>query len=226
MYALLTFLTMSWLILVYGLVFGVGLGLSYHIIFIVFLLSLIGSNINIPLFYVKSYKPIIRAQVIRAFLIDFIVPTVDWIEQKTLIAANLGGCVLPIILSSYLVIRMIDSLGIGVLLPLFVGIIVNSFLIHAVSRPIEGLGIVTPALLPPIFTVIITSFLLPFGFGRNIFAVAYVIGTFGSLIGADLMNLNKIPELGAPVASIGGAGIFDGIFLNGIFAVILAMIYL
>jgi uncharacterized membrane protein len=42
------------------------------------------------------------------------------------------------------------------------------------------------------------------------------------LIGADLFNLRKIGNLGAPVASIGGAGTFDGIFLNGILAVLLA----
>jgi uncharacterized membrane protein len=42
------------------------------------------------------------------------------------------------------------------------------------------------------------------------------------LIGADLMNLNKLEELGAPVASIGGAGTFDGVFLTGIVAVLLA----
>jgi uncharacterized membrane protein len=44
----------------------------------------------------------------------------------------------------------------------------------------------------------------------------------GTLIGADLMNLGRLSELGAPVASIGGAGTFDGIFLTGIVAVLLA----
>jgi len=38
------------------------------------------------------------------------------------------------------------------------------------------------------------------------------------------MNLKKIPGLGAPVASIGGAGTFDGVFLSGILAVILTSI--
>ncbi len=46
--------------------------------------------------------------------------------------------------------------------------------------------------------------------------------TLGSLIGADLLNLKKIPELGTPIASIGGAGTFDGIFLTGIISVLLA----
>ena len=44
----------------------------------------------------------------------------------------------------------------------------------------------------------------------------------GTLIGADLTNLHRISGLGAQVASIGGAGTFDGIFLSGILAVILA----
>jgi uncharacterized membrane protein len=36
------------------------------------------------------------------------------------------------------------------------------------------------------------------------------------------MNLRKLRGLGAPVASIGGAGTFDGIFLAGIIALLLA----
>jgi uncharacterized membrane protein len=42
------------------------------------------------------------------------------------------------------------------------------------------------------------------------------------LIGADLLNLDKLHGLGAPMASLGGAGIFDGIFLMGLLAVLLA----
>ena len=53
-------------------------------------------------------------------------------------------------------------------------------------------------------------------------AVAYVSGSLGTLIGADLLNLGKIQGLGAPIASIGGAGTFDGIFQTGIVAVLLA----
>jgi uncharacterized membrane protein len=44
----------------------------------------------------------------------------------------------------------------------------------------------------------------------------------GTLIGADLSNLGRISEGGTSVASIGGAGKFDGIFLTGIVAVLIA----
>jgi len=52
--------------------------------------------------------------------------------------------------------------------------------------------------------------------------LAYIAGSLGTLVGADLLNLGKIRGLGAPVASIGGAGKFDGIFLAGIVGVVLA----
>jgi uncharacterized membrane protein len=56
----------------------------------------------------------------------------------------------------------------------------------------------------------------------NAAALAYVSGSLGALIGADLLNLGNLQGLGAPVASIGGAGTFDGIFLTGILAVLIA----
>jgi len=71
---------------------------------------------------------------------------------------------------------------------------------------------------PPIIAAICGWFLG----GSHADAVAYVSGVIGTLVGADLMNLRKIGGLGAPVASIGGAGTFDGIFLTGIVAVLLA----
>jgi uncharacterized membrane protein len=52
--------------------------------------------------------------------------------------------------------------------------------------------------------------------------VAYVSGVLGTLIGADLGHLKDISKSGPKIASIGGAGTFDGIFLSGIIAAILA----
>ena len=52
-------------------------------------------------------------------------------------------------------------------------------------------------------------------------ALPFVLGLF-LLIGADLFNLGQIQGLGALVASIGGAGTVDGIFITGILAVLLA----
>jgi hypothetical protein len=40
------------------------------------------------------------------------------------------------------------------------------------------------------------------------------VGSLGTLIGADLLNLGVVRGVGTPVTSIGGAGTFDGIFLT------------
>ena len=75
-----------------------------------------------------------------------------------------------------------------------------------------------PALLPGLFAVVTAGVLHP----AAIAGLAYVAGTLGTLAGADLANLRKVRHLGAPVASIGGAGTFDDVFLAGILAVLLA----
>ncbi len=89
---------------------------------------------------------------------------------------------------------------------------------HVVAKPVKGVGIVTPAFVSPIVAAVVALILSP----SSAVIIAYVSGVMGTLIGADLLNLHRISELGAPIASIGGAGTFDGIFLSGIIAVILA----
>ena len=84
-----------------------------------------------------------------------------------------------------------------------------------------GVGIAVPVFLPALITAIVAWILSR----ENAAPLAYVAGSMGTLIGADLTNLDKVRGLGAPVASIGGAGTFDGIFLTGILAVLLAGLY-
>jgi len=58
----------------------------------------------------------------------------------------------------------------------------------------------------------------------NPFIIAYVAGTIGTLLGADILNLDKVSRLGAPLVSIGGAGTFDGVYLTGLIAIFLVLI--
>ena len=53
-------------------------------------------------------------------------------------------------------------------------------------------------------------------------ALAYVAGVLGTLVGADILNLRRVRALGAPVVSICGAGTFDGIYLTGVIAILIA----
>ncbi len=59
---------------------------------------------------------------------------------------------------------------------------------------------------------------------KKCLGLGYISGSIGTLIGADLLNLDKLQGMGAPVVSIGGAGTFDGIFLTGILAVVFASV--
>jgi uncharacterized membrane protein len=52
--------------------------------------------------------------------------------------------------------------------------------------------------------------------------VAFAAGALGPLIGADLLRLGQINRISTGVASIGGAGTFDGIVLSALVATLLA----
>ena len=89
---------------------------------------------------------------------------------------------------------------------------------YIMSRPIKGLGIGMPIFIAPFTAALVAIILAP----EQSAPLAYICGTLGVLIGADILRLKDIPKLAAPIASIGGAGTFDGIFFTGIIAVLLA----
>jgi uncharacterized membrane protein len=89
---------------------------------------------------------------------------------------------------------------------------------HWLAQPVPGIGIALPLLVPSITAGAVALLLAR----QHAAPLAYIAGSLGTLIGADLLNLNRLQGLGAPVASIGGAGTFDGIFLTGILAVLIA----
>ncbi|MEM2850817.1 MAG: DUF1614 domain-containing protein [Candidatus Bathyarchaeia archaeon] len=189
------------------------LGFSPVIVGILLAVCLFGSYINIPVGTVKAKVPMVTVGYVRFFGVVYPIPMVGEGISETTIAVNLGGAIVPILVSLYLIWRV------PTLFPfVLVAVALVSFLVHKVAKPTSGVGITTPAFLPPIFAALAAMLFS----GGHPYIVAYVSGTLGTLIGADLLNLKAIPSLGAPVASIGGAGTFDGIFLTGVLAVILA----
>lgn len=172
--------------------------------------SLVGSYFNIPVAYLPP-QPVVSGQVIEFFGMRYIVPTVThW--PGTVIAVNVGGAVIPTLVSIYLVIRH------GLWLTGLIAAAVVAAVCHWLAQPVPGLGIAMPVFVPVLTTAAVALVL------SRTYAppLAYVGGSLGTLIGADLLNFDRIQGLGAPVASIGAAGTFDGIFLIGIFAVLLA----
>ena len=185
---------------------GVGPGVALLLLFG----SLIGSYFNIPVTVLPGH-PVRSAEIVEYFGMSYIVPLVtSW--PGTVIAVNVGGAVIPTIMSFYLVIRY------QLWLKAALAVVAIAFVIHSMATPVPGIGIAVPVL-APVLTTAILAFILSREYAPPL---AYVGGSMGTLVGADLLNLDKINGLGAPVASIGGAGTFDGIFLTGILAVLLA----
>jgi len=176
--------------------------------------TLIGSLINIPLLKLKANVPIVREESVRWLGVTYRIPQVEYGEATTVVAVNVGGALIPTLVCIYLLIKSAHSI---IFLSL-IGVLAVAVVTHLVARPVKGVGITTPFFIPPIAAAVAAVILSP----AHPITIAYVSGVLGTLIGADLWNLPKVPELGAPLASIGGAGTFDGVFLTGIIAVLLA----
>ncbi len=185
---------------------GVGPGVALLLLFG----SLIGSYFNIPITVLPG-KVMRSGEVVDFFGMRYVVPLVTQ-YPGTVLAVNVGGAVIPTLMSAYLVIRY------QLWLKAAIAVAVIAAIIHAAATPVQGVGIAVPVFAPVVATAIL-AFILS---REDAAPLAYIGGSMGTLIGADLLNLGKITSLGAPVASIGGAGTFDGIFLTGILAVLLA----
>jgi len=187
------------------------LGIPVAIAYLLFWISFLGSSINLP---VKRWQTeITEIREINFFGMRYRIPFHG--ERESILAINLGGAVVPICVSAYELYRL--SNDVHLLMKAIIAIVILTFICKAFSKPVRGLGIAIPAFIPPLFSALIAMIIAR----ENPVVVAYLAGTLGTLIGADLMNLHKIRDLGAPIASIGGAGTFDGIFLSGIIAVLL-----
>ncbi len=188
------------------------IGLPPELAFAALLASLIGSYINIPIARLSCDR-MHDVDVIRKFGVAYRIPT-HLFSGSTTVAVNVGGAMVPILISIYILTQKPVAL-----LPALAAVGAVAIVVHLFARPVRGVGIAVPMFVPPIVAALASYFLTPYAL-RPI--VAYVGGVGGTLIGADLANLWRIKNLGAPVASIGGAGTFDGIFLTGIVAVLLA----
>lgn len=213
--ALLVFVFVMLEIGVINYAFG-ALGLPPELALLALLASLLGSYINIPIAQIDGGEPHMT-QVVNSFGVRYRVP-LHYASGSTRLAINVGGAIVPVLISIYVLAHQATAI-----VPSAVGVLVVALVVHRWARPVPGLGIATPMFVPPIVAAL-SAWLLAglFGGYRHIDAIAYVSGVLGTLIGADIANLDKLGDLGAPVASIGGAGTFDGVFLTGIVAVLLA----
>ena len=185
------------------------LGMSRRAVTLLLLLSIFGSYINIPVATISA--PLPAAHHHHLYNLSY-APALVHYPGKTIIAVNLGGAVIPVLLSAYLLMRA------GGVVPAFIATAVVALLVHHFARIVPGAGIAVPTFVPGVAAAILAILLTR----EHRPVVAYVAGTIGCLVGADVLNLALLPHLHAPVASIGGAGTFDGVFVSGVIAVLLA----
>jgi uncharacterized membrane protein len=172
--------------------------------------SLIGSYINIPIAQLPA-EQVLSGREVMYFGMHYVVPlAVDW--PGTVIAVNVGGALIPGLTSIYLLAKN-RLWGVGIVATACV-----TAVCHLLADPVPGVGIALPILVPALSAAFIALLLSR----AYVAPLAYIGGSLGTLIGADLLNLDKLQGLGAPIASIGGAGTFDGVFLTGIVAVLIA----
>ena len=189
---------------------SLSMGITESALIAVLGLSLLGSYINIPVAYLPGHRTVAAGE-INFFGMTYIVPMVQQ-SRATVLAINVGGAIIPMCLSLYLLFKhrlfLLGAVGTA-----FVAVVC-----HWVAQPVPGFGIALPIFVPAVATAVIAVALTR----RRAAPLAYISGSFGTLIGADLLNLGAIQSMGAPVASIGGAGTFDGIFVTGLLAVLYA----
>lgn len=177
---------------------------------------ILGSLINIPV------KRIARMETglvdpLAVFGLSGWWPRLLQARTETVIAVNVGGCLIPVGLAAYQLLFLLKEdpqtvLGLGI------AVLVNVVICRWLARPVPQIGIVLPGMVPPAFAAVCAVLLVP----EQATPVAFVAGVLGPLVGADLLHLGDMVKMPAGMVSIGGAGTFDGIVLSGLVAAYLA----
>ncbi|MDQ7834116.1 MAG: DUF1614 domain-containing protein [Humidesulfovibrio sp.] len=242
LFGLFVFLPMSILATAFG-----KLGLTGFQGMAVFLATIFGSSVNIPLHKGTRLVRGLAAPASRLFRMQRVRPgqvgfgqmnfgqanfgqaqDEELMLSEQVVAVNVGGCVVPCLLSAWFLWQIHATGMLGGWLALCV--VISALACYLLARPTPGVGIAVPVLLPPAVAALTAILLSPDvstlpGHESLAPRAAYMAGTLGTLIGADILHLanrRTWAMLDAPLLSIGGAGTFDGIFLAGIIAVLLA----
>jgi len=173
--------------------------------------SLVGSGINLPLLQLRNPKLGFPVKVMVQKVIFGLAPKT--LSDKVIIAVNVGGCLIPVGLSFYFMsLQLIDPIK------MIIGIMAITLLSYKSSELIPGFGVGMPIFLAPLSAALLALVIDP----EHAAQLAYMSGVLGVLIGADILRIKNITQLGSSIAVIGGAGTFDGIFLTGLIAALLA----
>ena len=192
------------------------LGLSPQSSFLAALGIFLGGMVNIPVKHIER-EEMIEVTPFTLFGFDSMFPIFQRRRTYTIIAVNVGGCVVPTALAIYELSR-VASVGPNALVAAGAATAINILVCYRLARPVPQLGIALPALLPALVAAACALLFVP----DMAPSIAFAAGVFGPLIGADLLHLRDLKGISTGVASIGGAGTFDGIVLSALVATLLA----
>jgi uncharacterized membrane protein len=191
----------------------VKLHLSPEAALLLMMAIIVGGLVNIPVKRI-AHERVVPLHPLAVFGLGGLWPEM---RRETIIALNFGGCVVPTGLALYELLQLAVQSA-RALWAVLVASIVNIAVCYFLARPVQGVGILLPGLVPAAVAAVLALIFAPSGAAP----VAYVAGVAGPLIGADLLHLKEIEQSAVGMASIGGAGTFDGIVLSGIVAAYLA----
>ncbi|MFZ5789288.1 MAG: DUF1614 domain-containing protein [Pseudomonadota bacterium] len=177
---------------------------------------ILGGLINIPVKRIAQDRDV-AVHPLAVFGFSDAWPGLRRVRRQTVIAVNVGGCLIPTGLAVYELAHL-AARDPQLLLAAAVASVVNIVVCYLLARPVPGVGILMPGLIPPIVAALLALILAP----EQAAPIAFVAGVTGPLVGADLLHLKDIQKSAVGIASIGGAGTFDGIILSGIIAAYLA----
>ncbi len=192
----------AFLLLYLGTAGFTSVGFSVSGALLVLLFMFVGSFFNIPL--VKSNTVRVREPSFLGLFYRYV-----WRTQG--ISINVGGALIPLAIVAFLLLEI-------PLEPVIISTGVVAFVSFISSRFVPGVGVLSSAVLPVLFASLFALILSP----EHAAETAFSSGVLGVLIGADLFRLPIALRKGAGVMSIGGAGVFDGIFIVGIVSAVLA----
>jgi uncharacterized membrane protein len=186
------------------------LGFSWISALAVVLLMLIGSFITIPVYRIR--RDTIRVSYDQSSVFSVCVPCTSGQVWDTTISLNLGGVVIPVCVSLYMVYRAILITGTSLVFTVCAGIIIVTIITFVSTRFVTCAGIQVPLLIPGL-TALLAGLLLAGGTGLTAAVTAFVSGTTGILLGGNIANVYRIKDLEVPEVSFGGAGTFGSIFI-------------
>ncbi len=180
---------------------------------------LFGGLVNIPVYRISRTEDQMMDW-LGVYGLRGFAPMLPRIRRETVIAVNVGGCIIPLALVTLQIMHMLRT-GSSQFQPLAFVTVLNTMACYWVARPVAGIGIMMPGLVSPLVAVTATWLTVPLDSPHRV-CVAFVAGILGPLVGADLLHLKDISRVSTGMLSIGGAGTFDGIVISGVLAALLA----